>query len=240
MTTKRPALKPVPDALKAIDHAMGPEKVTVIHGEKIAFVEMDYDTDNSNPLEDGDENGSIHSFNRRHGNFIDPTENEFENLKEEFGADLIPLSYYEHGQSMWFVAGSGTPAGVEFQWDGTRYAGVWAPDAGLQKYAADAGEALGSPERVARMEMYAKQACETYTDWCNGSIYYYSIEVYTVRKDDDGEVWDDEDDYRRETPIDEESCGGFYGWDDFKAEVMSSLKNLLDIKTPKEKTDAKS
>ena len=222
----------VDKAIEKIRHSFGPEKYVILHGEKIAFVELAYDSNASNPLEDWDETGTIHSFNRRHTNFIDPTSEQFEALQAEHGADLIPLSYYEHGQCLWFVVGSDTPAGVEFQWDGTRFAGVWVPDAGLKGYADDENEPLGSPERIARMSEYAKQACTTYTDYCNGSVYGYSIEVYNVRRDEAGTVWDDEYDYRRETATDEDSCWGFYGWDYFKEEVIDRLCATLGIEQP--------
>lgn len=82
-----------------------------------------HDDDCSNPLEDCDGMGHIHSFSRRHMNNISP--DDVPGMKHSEYA--VPLSYFEHGLCKWGVAGSmsGMP---DFQWDGVGFAGVWLPD----------------------------------------------------------------------------------------------------------------
>lgn len=80
-----------------------------------------HDDDCSNPLEDCDAMGSIHSFGRHHKRTKGP---------DEFNSNIpyhIPLSYFEHGQCRWGVAGSMSSM-PDFQWDGTLFAGFWEAD----------------------------------------------------------------------------------------------------------------
>jgi hypothetical protein len=195
------------------------ERVTVV-GNLIVFVRIDYDQHVDNPLEDWDGMGSVHSFSRRHGTFMDPYEAR-EMMAED--PDIVPLSYYEHGQSAWFVADSETPAGVEFQWDGVRFAGIWVPGDDIKEEMKE----LDHKERNARMRERAKGACSAYTDYINGNVYGYTIDAYPVRRSDDNEVYDREEDYRFQDTLFEDSCWGFFGENDNAAYMRGEMTETL-------------
>lgn len=188
--------------------------VTLLDG-RIVFVSVRQDPDCSNPL-DGDGMGGIRSLSRRDTDRIsgeefealtgfDPGDCSFEGGTDP---DAVVLSYYEHGNHMWFVMGDSKP-GVEFRWDGVLVAGLWQPDDALKEEV----EGLGWAERAARMEEFARQACEEYTKWGNGECYGYSVLVHALRLDGAGEPYDREADYRRDEPLHEDACWGFVGWD---------------------------
>src|SRR5262245_27751229 len=100
---------------------------------------LSHDADLENPC---DHDGwRVHSFCRRHAAFRHPADLGLGNIDPATGLPRIKnpglrsklknglafvLSYYQHGQCLWFLHGE-EPAGVEFQWDGTRIAGllVW-------------------------------------------------------------------------------------------------------------------
>lgn len=159
-------------------------------------VRIEFDADIENPNTNGDGQWTLYSFCSRHVNFKHPDDlkvvvgrNHVEKvrdrtLKRKLENGLAHwLGYFEHGQCCWFRTDA-PPPGVEFQWDGVRYAGllVWEhkpSDMGAKTY-----------------EDRAKDAdafLNTYTSWANGEGLYYCIE------DEDGETVD--------------SCGGFYGCD---------------------------
>lgn len=124
--------------------------------------------------------------------------------------DIVALGYFEHGNYIWHVAGE-IPLGTEgdYHWDGTRLAGYWEPDEALTKEV----EGLEPKERRKKMEEFARQACDVYTDWCNGWVYGYIIEAYTHKP-----PYDEMRDYH-DAPEFEDSRWGFYGWDHLKEEV---------------------
>ena len=124
------------------------------------------DGDSPNPLDDGDEMGTILSLNRRHGNF-DP---DGIDAAIETNPDAVPLSYYEHGQCLWSPAGK-LPAGARCRWDSAPFAGVWVPDAATLASARH----YGGRTRRLFMRKRARQACDAYTRWCNGEIYGYEV-----------------------------------------------------------------
>lgn len=140
---------------------------------------LHYDGDIENPCDfDG---WKLYSFCRRHSNFrhpddlglgsIDPTTglpkitNPGLRNKLKHGLAFI-LSYYEHGNCLWLLLGD-EPAGVEFRWDGVRLAGllVWE----------DKASHLG-PRTFDGRRQDAAVFLRTYTAWCNGEGYGYSIE----------------------------------------------------------------
>lgn len=196
------------------------ETTHVIVGDKILFITIDHDSDAANPCKEWDGFGSIRSLSRKHVENIDPDE-ALEILKTD--PDAVALSYFEHGNSLWMVKDSTAPAGVEFRWDGVRFAGVWIPDQCVR-------ESYTGQDGLTRRDWMVKQAaaaCETYSQWCNGEVYGYSVEAFKARLDDDGEPFDALDDYRRDEPIFDDSCWGFYGWDSIESEVKGVVKNAL-------------
>ena len=125
------------------------------------------DPDVPNPLEDWDEMGTILSLNRRHRNF-DPAgvESAIEN-----NPDAVPLSYFEHGRCLWSVAGE-LPPSARCPWDSVAFAGVWLPD----EQTLASGRHYGGSTRRHFMRKRARQACEAYSQWCNGEVYGYEVE----------------------------------------------------------------
>lgn len=194
---------------------------TTIIGNRILFVQSTYDEDCGNPLEDCDGIGAIWSASTKHRNYT-----SFEDLKDILDADhdAVALSYYEHGNSFWMVMGgqrASTP-GIEFQWDGVRFAGVWVPDK-------DVRESYTGQDNLTRPQWMAQQAesaCEQYTAWCNGDCWRYSVEVFKLRKSS-GTPLAMKDDYRYETPEYEDSCCGFIGWDYFSQELREQATHGL-------------
>lgn len=203
-----------------IPDEIGKAEYTII-GKHILFVSIEHDQDAANPCEDMDGFGDIRSLSNRHINQID-----YEEAKEllETDVDVIPLSYYEHGNSIWMVQELPKPCGVEFQWDGVRFAGIWIPD----KYVR---ESYTGQDGLLRRDWMVKQAacaCETYTQWCNGDVYGYNVEAFELRHDEEtGEEYTDWDDYRFKGAISEDSCWGFFGWDYVQGEVMDVIKGTL-------------
>lgn len=161
------------------------------------ILNLHHDSDLENP---SDNHGwKAHSFNRRHINVTEPGDLGLSHsldpstglptvrnpgLRKKLQTGLaFFLSYYEHGNSMWFLHGE-QPAGVEFRWDGVRVAGllVWEGKPG------DLG-----PKTYEDRRADASRFLETYTAWANGEGYGYVI------KDENGDQVD--------------GCFGFYGND---------------------------
>jgi hypothetical protein len=129
------------------------------------------DDEAPNPLEDWSEMGTILSLNRRHGNF-DP-----DGIEDAIGnnPDAVPLSYDEHGLCRWSVAGE-LPTGARDLWDSVAFAGLWLPDAATLASA----RPYGGRTRQLFLRQRARQACNVYTQWCNGDIYGYEVRRVTA------------------------------------------------------------
>jgi len=163
---------------------------------KKLIVRIEHDSDIENPCENGDNQWTLYSFCSRHVNFKHPDDlgvtvgrNHVEKVSNRTLKRRLEcghafwLGYFEHGQSCWFRTNT-PPVGVEFQWDGVRYAGllVWEhkpSEMGAKTY----------EDRAKDADLFLR----VYTSWANGEGLYYVIE------DEDGEHVD--------------SCGGFYGCD---------------------------
>jgi hypothetical protein len=186
---------------------------------------------------------------------------EFNELTDLFTSDCdaVPLRYESHGgQCRWALAYDhedmyasirvervrrrlrgedpnewGT-VGFEPDW-AEKFDGIWVPDKCTR-------ESYTGQDGLSRRDWMVKQAeiaCETYTDYCNGSVYGYRIELYDIRKDDDGEVITDPHYYIHHKVIEEDSCWGFYGWEYFKDEVLGTVKGFLkDMKFSRRAIDA--
>ena len=124
----------------------------------------------------------LYSFGTRHASYRDPEtlgltlvdrdeEPEVDDLAlaEKLATGYAHfLSYFEHGDCIWFLADGYAPPGVEFRWDGVRYAGllVWEDE----------------PVPTMTREDLAKDAAiylDAYTAWCNGEGYGFVIEDET-------------------------------------------------------------
>lgn len=196
-------------------------------GDRAVYVLAEYDGDCENPLESCDAMGRIRSLGRRHSNRISPEEFEeltgFDPRTGEFEGgsdrDAVALSYYEHGNHVWFVKGE-TPAGVEYLWDGVRVAGLWQPDEALLAEV----KGLRKAARREKMVEFARQACALYTTWGNGECYGYRVAVGPA----------DEDDPDGAEEVD--SCWGFVGWDSVVEAAREAAETALytDAKVPAE------
>lgn len=195
-------------------------KATIL-GDVIVFVTLAHDPDTENPT-DGDGMGKIHSLGRHHINRID-YEDALDMLRDD--PDAVALSYFEHGNCIW-SAGGDKPRGTEgdWQWDGVDFAGVWQPDKCVR-------ESYDEKLHGDRREWFRAQAastCEEYTKWVNGECYWYGVEAFDVRRDDEGEPYDELNDYRRVSPRFEDSCGGFIGHEYATGEAADAAARALD------------
>lgn len=213
---------------------------TIIQNQLIAFVSFHYDESAVNPCEDFDGFGDIKSLSTKHLNNI--TIEEIEGMLEDpiNKEQMIPLSYFEHGQCKWGVKGSMSSM-PDFNWDGVNFAGVWIPDDECiksvdiwEKEAKEKGEEFN---RNKKFEEMAKGACETYTSYCNGEVYGYNIELYRLQFDDDLEPIEDHCDYSEMDQLYEDSCWGFYG-NDIEYMKKENIENNLQahLKSMKEKS----
>jgi hypothetical protein len=172
-----------------------------------------------NPLEDFDDGFKLYSFSNRLKSYRAPSDFFDDNgrprmwLRNKLRAGTaFLLSYYEHGGCVWSLRGEGP----QCQWDSVDVAGVlvWERKPGdLQ------------PTYAKRRES-AKTTLETYTSWCNGEVYGYSVdEVVTLPCG-----------HTEEKDVD--SCFGFYGNDlDYMAEqVRAAIDGDPDVEI---KGDAK-
>jgi hypothetical protein len=178
------------------------ETTTIEHGGRTFRISIYPDGDTPNPLDDWSEMGTILSLNRRHANF-DPA-----GVEEaiETNPDAVPLSYFEHGRCLWSVAGE-LPAAARCPWDSVSFAGVWLPDAETLESATN----YGGRTRQLFMRKRARQACEAYTQWCNGDVYGYEVERVTGCPSCGSE---------QSQAVD--SCWGFYGLDYCRGEAESA------------------
>lgn len=129
-------------------------------------------------------------WHKKNGSFGDP--------------DRVMLSVYEHSGIAYSVMGE---AGYPFTdpWDTSPGRAVWVPDKVLR---VNEAAGLTGDERRAKMREWAGQACETFTDWANGSCYCVVIELF----DADGEQ------------LESDLCGGYVGWKWAEEQLESDLK----------------
>jgi hypothetical protein len=210
-----------------------------IFNDRIAFASIANDESAPNPLDDDDSNGAIYSFNSRHPNFI----GRVNGLIERFEAqpDVVRLGYFEHGQRAWFISpdeefAPPITAGVEFRWDGRRYAGLWVPNDEAKRNieAFVAGNPL-MPRREIVVK-YAAAVCEEYTSWINSEVYHYRVTAYEALRDSEGTIIEDEQHYAEHAqPVYEDACGGYYTEDALQENVRAALECGLTM--PKRQGD---
>lgn len=123
---------------------------------------IDNDSDTENPFEYGE--WEFVSFSRRHSAYKNPE--DFQNIgirRKLQAATAFVLDYFEHGNCVWSLAGSGP----QCQWDQSR-------NAGLLIWRGKPNDLADTPEK--RREAAACML-ETYTEWCNGECYWYNLET---------------------------------------------------------------
>jgi hypothetical protein len=170
----------------------------------VFILSFEHDCCASNPLEDWDAMGTITSFNSRHINSCKSAEEAEALLKNK---DAVRLGYFEHGRCIWHISDE-IPVGTagDYRWDGNNCAGVWLPD----KYLLEEAKGKKGEERKALMKKWAKEACEVYTQFCNGDVYDAIVKIYKARFDDET-LLDEVSDYESAEPIEDDCCGGYYG-----------------------------
>lgn len=199
-------------------------QLSVQMGKHIAFVCLEYDEFSDNPLKDSAWYGYIISLERRHSSY------DAEQFSKSYkNKDCVVLSYFEHGDCIWAPAGK-LPAGANCPWDSVNTAGLWLPNECIMRELDQLGKP-GSKRRRDRVEKLAEEACKVFTEWCNGNIYAYSVEVFEARYAESGELLDLMQDYRHDDSIVNASCGGFYLSDSkdeeyFLGEINQHLKDL--------------
>lgn len=162
---------------------------------------------------EGDGQWRLYSFGRRHVHYESPSRFFDDNRRPRLwlrnklraGTAFI-LSYFEHGNCVWSLRGTGP----QCQWDNVDVAGVlvWEHPVG------DMG--------AKTVEARAKDAAaflETYTCWCNGDVYGYTVEEVVTLPCGHTET----------NHVD--SCFGYYGNDlDFmKEEIVTALGGDTDV-----------
>lgn len=196
------------------DHPAGTSHKVIGEGKYILFLTIRHDEFSGNPLTECDGMGKIVSFNSRHINSVNSHE-EAEELLNQPGA--VALSYYEHGLCKWSVRGRMGPVQHE-EWDMVGTAGVWLPD--------DAIKDLGLDDKT--LLNTAEAACEEYTSWCNGEVYEYVVKIFKVRKEKEKDgshyIYNRASDYRRDTPVFEDGCCGFYGRESAEEAAFEEVK----------------
>jgi len=187
---------------------------------KTAVVTVENDSCCESPIED--DSWKLHSFCSRHSNFKHPTTVGLGELdksgqptihdvglrrKLNVGTAFI-LSYYEHGEGCWSLAGEG----MQCRFDTARIAGllVWEGKPG------DCGWGLSGPDGQrsfeTTLEARAKNAratLEVYNEWCNGHCYWYSLHEYDKTTEAKGEYI--------------ESSGGFIG----EEHLLAGLRDVI-------------
>jgi len=149
-----------------------------------------------------------YSFSRHHSNQADPLTIGFEEDEDgntapdkELQAKLdsglaFKLSYFEHGLCAWSLAGEGSTC----RWDSVSNGGllVWEEDE----------DGIGA-KTVEDRTKDARAFIDQYTEWCNGSVFGYTIEAFKVCEccEQDVELSGEEAD------LDLPSCGGYYAND---------------------------
>lgn len=194
------------------------EVAATLVGEFILFVSSDPDENPSNPLENVDGVGTIRSFGRKHRNPMSVGE-ALDLMKED--ADVVPLSYHEHGTCVWSVA-DGVPTD---DFDSVGFAGVWIPDESVRESVPK--DAREGDARRAWFREQAKQACTMYTFYCNGDVHDVRVRAFRARRQGE-RVYDRPSDYRFEEPLSEHKAHGILGWTDVEQAMDELASDALD------------
>jgi len=157
-------------------------------------INLHIDDSPTNPMERGDGEWTLYSFNSRHISYKNPDKFLPPSLglrrKLDVGTAFL-LSYYEHSGCVWSLQGDGP----QCRWDSVQCAGILLWEHPVSNMGAKTYEDRAKD---------AASFLETYTCWCNGEVYGYEIEDVTNCKECGHEIVKDDPDG---------SCWGFYGSD---------------------------
>lgn len=138
--------------------------------------------------------------------------------------DAVELSYYEHGNRLWYVRGRGGHFILPYrEWHGVDRAGVWIPDDSVLENTKAPDLADGFPERLRWMVEQAEHACELYTAFLNGAVFGYEISSFKVRRDSAGEICMDPEEYD-DKHLFEDSCFGFFDRDGLEDAIEDAVR----------------
>lgn len=181
---------------------------------------IEHDSDADDPSTSCDGTWKIYTFLDRHHNYKDP-DHFFVDGKPKVGLRnklrvglAFLLDYSEHGLCRWDIAGEG----MQDQWDTSRYAGIaiWE----------DSPDDMGAKTLKDRAQDLRNEL-ETYTDWCNGQCYWFSIEEVAICECCSQQI--------PKKAKDLESCGGLIGTD----ALLDCLQEQLPEDATKENTEFK-
>jgi len=212
----------------------------IVLPKAVVFVTIEHDQDCENPCEEGACNGTILSFNRKHINFKPDEINKAikADLKRKYRR-VLPLSYFEHGNSLWDVQGGPIISTCpDMRWDGVQFAGVWIADADLSKMALQqAKEEL--PKTATHQQLVAAYdqklraiaipVCQEYTAWCNGECYAITVKAYKPIVNLDQQVSEELAVYEElgEELANDSSCG-FIGDESIKCMAEDVVQPVID------------
>jgi len=127
-------------------------KTMTLLGDRIVFVTIAHDDSPMHPLDDCDGMGHIYSLSRKHESY------NYAGVHEALNSnpDVVPLSYFEHGNCIWDVRGSSMSNWPDFNWDGVDFAGVWIPDKALY-----GNEPEGEQFQLKEVDGYQCTDCDT-------------------------------------------------------------------------------
>jgi hypothetical protein len=93
-------------------------------------------------------------------------------------------------------------------------------------------EGLTGEARAAKMREWTGQACEAYTQWCNGDIHDNGVEGSHLLLDNDGEPYGDADDDDGEACLVDDPCWGFSGVDRVNQDLEDALVHARQTVVP--------
>ncbi len=174
----------------------------------ISFTTIDYDHFATNPCEDDDGLGQIFSFNPKHISFLKLEADTKEDAIKELNTMYkywLPLSFTEHGNCVWRVAKSKQAkqdSAAYYDFDSTSFAGIYVPAKDLIE---ELDKIKSIKKRTERLTELATLACELFTNYCNGEVYTFAVNVYKERP-----PFDEEHDYRHDETVYYEQGGNIY------------------------------
>lgn len=134
------------------------------------IINLNHDADCENPWEERDGSWTLYSFLRNHrtGEGLEKWLNDWVPtiaLRKKLSVGLaFALDYYEHGGSVWSIAGTG----YRCQWDTS-------PNAGIMVWENKPGD-MGAKSKEDRQKD-AETCLTEYNAWANGDCYGFSVET---------------------------------------------------------------
>jgi hypothetical protein len=196
------------NALPATQPDFNPDTLETIIDEannQIIFAALHHDQNAQNPCDDG--RYTLYSLSHRHVNSI--SADEALAKLEANPKDVFPLSYYEHSGSLWSLQGSGPRC----EFDTVDFAGILVIE-------------RDSDETQEFTSEYAQSCLDEFNAWANGDVYGYTVSVYELLRDTDGDIIDDENHYKRKDALHEDSCWNYIGYDYAVETIREAIEGM--------------